>query len=433
MASRSAREMVRRMTIQIDSLKALPVIRYSRTGNIKAVVIKEASRLLGDSLPELTNADWTLLGREGLMSTVLFLNLNVVTYKILKPVTRGYIRFFSQTRDLRTTAGLDPLNRFVRNNLFADFKVIFKKRLGGNDEIEKDKKAEELALKLKRNMRLHTAFTKIAPGSIPVRSFYQDAKLRLKIRAQEKGRRFSEGTMLFDAPDAVTSHINRIANKLAEDELFIQNLADASALEGTVERSITQIMEDFLRGKPGISIKNEEVAPRTLAALKILKGRAGNLIGPAINASKPGPLPSSSTQTATERIEGASSLNSIKNEINRTLYAATKKHMGVASTYKRKQSGLDPLVYRTGRFARTSRVVSITPVKGFKDKVNFRYKLPYKDFEFPHGGNPKLATPGRDPRALLRRAIQSILIRMLGKYGLQNFQVDKTTGKAGGV
>ena len=86
-------------------------------------------------------------------------------------------------------------------------------------------------------------------------------------------------------------------------------------------------------------------------------------------------------------------------------------------TIARKMTGPPTLQYQTGRFANSATVTDIVPMPG---SVEIRYEYqtdPYYVFE-PESGN-KLASRGRDPRALIGSSIREIAQLIMGsRFGL---------------
>ena len=80
-------------------------------------------------------------------------------------------------------------------------------------------------------------------------------------------------------------------------------------------------------------------------------------------------------------------------------------------------TGPPTLQYQTGRFANSATVTDIVPMPG---SVEIRYEYqtdPYYVFE-PESGN-KLASRGRDPRALIGSSIREIAQLIMGsRFGL---------------
>lgn len=99
-------------------------------------------------------------------------------------------------------------------------------------------------------------------------------------------------------------------------------------------------------------------------------------------------------------LEVQESTVSIKNLIpifNKRLHDAIQDNMGTPR-----------LNYRTGRFAKSAKVIDITETRAGYPSIAYTYmRYPYEVFEFP-GGNPDLATPARDPRSLIDKSIRDI-------------------------
>lgn len=91
------------------------------------------------------------------------------------------------------------------------------------------------------------------------------------------------------------------------------------------------------------------------------------------------------------------SIRKLISKINMSLHDIIKKSMGSPR-----------LNYRTGRFAGSAKV--LRGKYGPKGTINLDYTYmldPYQVFEYPHG-SPRLATPQRDPRLVIRESIREL-------------------------
>jgi hypothetical protein len=82
-----------------------------------------------------------------------------------------------------------------------------------------------------------------------------------------------------------------------------------------------------------------------------------------------------------------------------------------------KNMGAPGLVYRTGRFAESARVINVQTTKEGYPSVVFDYERdPYDVFDRMNGASP-WNTPARDPRALVDRSVREILQEMaIGRF-----------------
>ena len=439
---RVARTLLNRLAFQIDTTSDLPVIRYTRTGNIKAVLIKESRRILGEELPDLTDRDWTTIAREGSNSTVFFIRKNVGIYEFLRPLTPGHIRFFSRVRPLNTKRSLGPLNTFLRKRLTSDFARAFRRRVQSQDEVRNRELSLNLATRITSQLELFDAFTVVKPPSKPIRGYYSSAELSLeRYNALRTAARIEAGrSEIVATAKTITGltrivtrrDINKIARRLDNDRLFIQNLTAWTQLAPATEQALTDIMQDFLR--QNVAIVNDTTIAATVGALRKLRGQSASIIGASVLS--PGRLGNRQEAREDNRLVGTLSLTAIKNRINQQLYSRLKRKMVARETnpdnpkFTRKTGRL---VYRTGRFARTSRVTHITPNPRGRNVVHYRYKRPYGIFD--SSSTSPLATPMREPRRnLLRPAIESILSEIYGSnQARKEFLVSEQTGREGGV
>lgn len=84
-------------------------------------------------------------------------------------------------------------------------------------------------------------------------------------------------------------------------------------------------------------------------------------------------------------------------QLNMRLHDQIKSNMGSPA-----------LNYRTGRFARSARVIDIKQLSKGSAEIDYTYmKDPYNLFEFPEG-SPRLATPARDPRDIIGKSVREI-------------------------
>lgn len=101
-------------------------------------------------------------------------------------------------------------------------------------------------------------------------------------------------------------------------------------------------------------------------------------------------------------VESILSIRSLIPIVNEKLHDAIESNMGTPR-----------LNYRTGRFARSAKVVDITETKAGYASFAYTYmRNPYQVFEFPNGA-PHLATPNRDPRKLIDLSIRDIARELL--------------------
>lgn len=97
---------------------------------------------------------------------------------------------------------------------------------------------------------------------------------------------------------------------------------------------------------------------------------------------------------------------SLINIINRKLPEQVARNMGAPG-----------LVYRTGRFANSTRIVSIEPTTSGLPSIVFNYQRdPYDVFDRTLGASP-WNTPARDPRALVDKSVREIVQEMaIGRF-----------------
>ena len=445
MASRStARALLQRLIYNHGSIRSRVTIRYTRTGNFKAILIPELRRILGEDLPDLTNDDYLKLAREASQLTILHIKKNPGLYNFLHPIVPGHIRFYSSTLPLRTKRGLTRMNTFLRKGLYVMLLKIFRAKVEGEDPEEVKRLATEYADKVRKELQLQDAFTRVSRTSASFRDFYEKGNIIVSAKYGGRGK-FNTGTFTFNwdqiRQEIALAQIPELVKRLDRDSLFIRNLIDIAGIEPTVEHTLTDVMADFLR--QNIRVVNETTITAAIDALVNLRGRAARVIGPTLNASTPGPLPSGSNEA--RQSNSKFNLTAIKNEINRRLHSEIRERMGHEYTGKRDKKGKpiirERLVYQTGRFARTAKVRWIAPSTRqgrVRNTVYFGYKKPYGVFDHPESETSGLATPDRDPRnELLIPAIFSILrdlqSRIYGGGFAARFRIDRDDGREGTV
>lgn len=168
---------------------------------------------------------------------------------------------------------------------------------------------------------------------------------------------------------------------------------------------IRQIVEELKKNS------NFKVEDRVAAAIKKAKSRTSGVAATNIKEgtdsitrintkvpAKKGNVKVSKTTATDANIK----LKSLIPTINRSLHDTIQDNMGSPR-----------LNYRTGRFARSARVLDITETQKGYPSITYTYMHdPYKVFEFPNG-SPRLATPDRDPRLVIELSIREIAKKLI--------------------
>jgi hypothetical protein len=202
--------------------------------------------------------------------------------------------------------------------------------------------------------------------------------------------------------------------------------------DGQIEQRVKAVFKKFIRGiKPsdileqeGSSTLKEKVGKQVLDSLtpkgakvrSALKGKELTSTGETSKTIKneKGPKPSFNKYRSAvsgrfiKKKEGLESYLKIRDLINTLLPETVARNMGVPK-----------LVYRTGRFAGSTKVLSVTPTQG-SPMINYTYqRSPYQVFEMQKGADP-WRTPDRDPRKILEESIREITYELaLGRFNLR--------------
>lgn len=173
---------------------------------------------------------------------------------------------------------------------------------------------------------------------------------------------------------------------------LINTYNEVPGLEGTFFKHFKP-MAATLIDSTGIG---EKVLDEVFDALRLKpsKGRSGKVSGRSVSQARgKANIRKTPIRNAARAQKNISTLDLI-NTINRRLPQTLKTNMT-----------LPKLVWRTGRFANSVRVTSISE----DNVIRYSYmKRPYGVFEMSSLGNPKWATPERDPRDLIDVSIRQI-------------------------
>jgi hypothetical protein len=192
-----------------------------------------------------------------------------------------------------------------------------------------------------------------------------------------------------------------ISNLLKESlgENFIQKHMN-SLIEPRVNNTINNLLDIAKKGGAKTSKKLKvDKARKTSKKTKSLDTKNGILSGRTIELPKAIKLPP-------EKVSAAQDWSSLRQIINSKLPQKVAANMGAPG-----------LVYRTGTFANSTKVVNVENTKQGYPSIVFDYERePYGVFDRRTGKAP-WNTPSRDPRALVDRSVREIVREMaIGRF-----------------
>lgn len=251
------------------------------------------------------------------------------------------------------------------------------------------------------DIEARTLVTNALKGRGPIKKFTANVKHFDEGSRKNQGDASREQAILRRLPNAILNQIIRSNGirgiveqeaSLSGIDLVMLSLAEASNSSKKVK---PKIKTDFSRSNKSNS--------KTTAGKKSIKGKAtktkltdGDLGNPIKD-----PASGSRTQKSTPR-----NWLSLLTIINQKLPQQVAKNMGAPG-----------LVYRTGRFANSTKVVNIETTRDGNPSIVFDYQRdPYDVFDRRLGRSP-WNTPARDPRALVDKSVREIVQELaIGRF-----------------
>jgi hypothetical protein len=211
-----------------------------------------------------------------------------------------------------------------------------------------------------------------------------------------------------------------------EDEAIVSNVGSKSAAENALLVAARQVLGDFLKDNDWANQKgsNSAVEIALNRLLKTSKKSGAKITSKTTNTSSSRSSASTKAKIKTKPksikyikddgigdldvSENKSSTNwaSLINIINRRLPEQVAGNMGAPA-----------LVYRTGRFANSTKVVNVETTKEGYPSIVYDYQRdPYDIFDRSKGASP-WNTPARDPKALIDKSVREIVQEMaIGRF-----------------
>lgn len=211
-----------------------------------------------------------------------------------------------------------------------------------------------------------------------------------------------------------------------EDEAIVSNVGSKSAAENALLVAARKVLGDFLDNNDWANQKGSNSAVE-VALNRLLKTSKKN--GAKVTASTRETKSGKSSVSTKARIEGrpkppkvikddgVGSI-SVPDDNKTTNWASLIRVINAKLPERVTQNmGLPGLVFRTGRFANSTKVVNIETTRDGYPSVVFDYQRnPYDVFDKVKGA-PPWNTPARDPRALVDKSVREIMQEMaIGRF-----------------